>query len=1355
MTTDTNHLPETGKTRSSLSDAKRRLLDLRIHGLNREADEAPFIPRQSHARIPLSPEQRRIWLHISYQPDSPIYNEPFAIYRHGALDLKTLEESIHEIVRRHEIWRTSFSDDGEQVVHPYVQISLPLVDLSELSHQEQEAEAITSATVHSRKPLLLQEVPLFRVFVVRMNPDEHRLYFTIHHIIFDGISISRIFVPELITIYESFASGTPVELPLLPMQYGDYAIWRESNIKSQAIQDCLAYWKRNLSGELPTLRIALDNPRPTISKHLGTMQSFVIPDEVMRRLRILGDQQSSTPFVTLLATFKVLLFRYSQQNDLIVGSAADGRRRVELEHLMGNFLDTFAIRTRPTIELNFLEYLAQVREAFLGGLAAAAAPFDKVVELINPVRDAGYHPVFQAFFSMRPPAKPVSNGWSLEQTDIVTGTSKFDLWLDIESGEGEAKARLFYNTEILKASTVERIIAHWLVLIQSACDNPTGSIGTLPMLTARELSELEGPESWNDTTFPLPLKPLDVLIDESAKTFPDSVAIRCGNDSQTYAELIERSATLARSLTALGARSGTTVAVVLERSVHLPTALLAVLKTGASYLPVDIHMPPQRLCAQCSDAAPIAIVTQLSLVHLARLIDVPMFLIDEQSRAQSASGLEASSIDAIERDLQDIAYLIYTSGTTGKPKGVEVTHLNLLNFMMSMKSSPGFANNDVLLAVTPVSFDIAALELFLPLLCGGTVIIASYDEARDPFLLKRLIADSRCTVMQATPSTWRSLLLTGWTNQEQSQIGTTARSLKALCGGEALPRELANDLMRAGTELWNMYGPTETTVWSLIHPLDSSQLKEALVPVGKPIANTTAFILDKAGQHLPIGVSGELFIGGTCVARGYRNQRELTDMRFRNTSFLSEHRLYSTGDVAVRASDGNISILGRTDNQVKLRGYRIELEAIEAAISVHPSVSEVVTRVWDDSSGEARLSSYVVPKHGATVTVTDIRTFLRSSLPEWMIPSDVVFIPFLPLTPHGKVDRSQLEKPSRVVQSTSASECTPEEKRIAAIWTDLLQLETVGPNDNFFDLGGHSMLVAALQRRMQSELKCELSVAELFHSPTVRLQTELHRRARSGQANRLPGVHVLNPAGSRNNLFWVHYLNRDLAQEMGEEQPFVFVTLTPEDIAQLGQKPTLQSIASCHMRKIQTTQPNGPYVIGGLCVGSILAYEIASQLKEQGQIVSLLIMLDAPNPSFMAEPKHPITLLNYLPYLFKRAFRLGFRQSSLYARDRLQKYFGYGIHSADRKSEMRIAQDFIERAARTYKPQKYSGRVLLLLASERPPDQNFLIEWQGTVPEDLHSQYVDGHHRDLLDSENIKSVADAIRSQFPVISIEP
>ena len=825
---------------AGLSEAKRQLLARRLSG-HAARTEDRVQPRPAGSVTPISAEQRRIWLHAALQPDLPLYNEPITIHRRGSFDRAALEAALTEILRRHEAWRTSFALQGGdivQVIHPPAPVTLAVIDLSALPAPEREAEAERLATEDALRPIALSVAPLFRARVLRMAPDDHRLCLTLHHIIFDGVSIYRILMPELAATYAALAAGQPAPFPTPALQYADYALWRERHV-ARAVQGLqLDYWRRVFAGPLPVLQLPTDRPRPAQMSHRGAMEVFSLPGDLVADLRALSRAKGVTIYMAMLAAFKALLFRYTRQSDIIVGGAADARRQPELEGLMGYFLDTFAMRTRPTADLPFDRYLPEVRDAVLGALAHADVPFDRIVQEVAPRRDSSHHPVFQVFFSIEPPVAPFAEGWDLTQMDVTVGSSKFDLYLELDERPDHMAARFMYSTDLFDPPTIKRMAGHWTTLLEAVCLTPGCPIGRLPILTPAELQAMRG---WNDTARPMPSEPVHALVEQVARRTPDAPAVTFADCVWSYAELDRRVRALAGRLVAEGAGPNRLVAIYLDRSAAMVASLLAVLRTGAAYLPLDPAMPSERLQLCLDTAAPALVLTDPA--HVSDLPPhIPCLLADGSGALATAGSTQPSPTD--------LAYVIHTSGSTGRPKAVEITHGALVNVLESMRTAPGFGPADTLLAVTTLSFDIAGLELLLPLIAGGRLVVASRETASDPYLLAAAMDRHGCTAMQATPATWRALIATGW----QGRPG-----LRVLCGGEPLTRDLADALLARGATLWNMYGPTETTIWSLIHPVGPGA---GPVPVGRPVANTTAYVLDPDGELVPAGVAGELHLGG-------------------------------------------------------------------------------------------------------------------------------------------------------------------------------------------------------------------------------------------------------------------------------------------------------------------------------------------------------------------------------------------------------------------------------------------------------------------------------------------------------------
>ena len=1180
-----------------MSDAKRALIARRLKGIsNADREESRIKPSVRGDRTPISVDQYRIWLHASMHPELPTYNEPIAIEYRGEFDLAIFTESLNYFLRRHEAWRTSFTvqdDEVFQVVHPEVKVGLKLFDLSGLAEGEREAKAKAKAlaTEQALRPIEMDKAPLFRALVVRVGPDYHRLYMVLHHVVFDGLSLQETFIPELDVIYRALMAGDEPVLPVRTLQYGDYAAWRKQQVESPAMERQLNYWRTQLAGDMPVLRLPSDRPRPAVISQRGGIETGEISRVLTDRLRELSHDHGVTLYMTLLAAFKVLLFRYSQQQDVIVGGGADGRRRPELRGMMGYILDTFAVRTRPTAEMRFDDFLREVKQSVLGALGAAEAPFDRVVQAVDAKRDLSHHPIFQTFFSFLAPGGGLPKGWDVRPKDVNGGATKFDIYFEVEELPAKTAVCVIYSTDLFDGDTIQRMLGHWVTLLEAVCVTPECELGMLPVLTAAEREMML--VRWNEQAMPVPATTMHELVAEQVRRTPDDVAIEFGEKRWTYAEVERKAEVMAAHLRRAGARPGKLVAICIDRSEMLVAALLGVLKTGAAYLPLDPGTPLARITLCLEDAEPVVLLTQRSVVRELPAGGANVLVLEDL-----AADVDVDVVRSVVGP-EDTAYVIHTSGSTGRPKAVELSHGSVVNLLLSMKRTPGFTAADTLVAVTTVSFDIAVLELFLPLISGGRLVIASRNDALDPYRLASLMQRVGCTVMQATPATWRALMAIDW----QGQAG-----MKVLCGGEALTRDLAEKLLVRNVELWNVYGPTETTIWSTVRRV---QPGKGTVPIGRPIANTTTYILDAKEQPVPIGVPGELYIGGLGLAKGYRGQPELTAEKFVTPAVADGARVYRTGDYAVYRGDGTIECQGRADNQVKIRGHRIELEEVELHLSAHPKVAAAAARVWEDPVGGNRMSAYLVGKSGEQSGVSEMREFLHGRLPEYMIPSDFTVLDAMPMTANGKTDRKALPLPSgpSLPRLADAMPLTEEEQRLAKIWEDTLGVASVGRHDNFFDLGGHSLLLIVLFSRINKEFSSTLPITTIFDAQTLSaLATVLKEKVR------ISSLVPVQTAGTQAPLFMAHsyLLYRGLSNTLGNDQPFYGLRELEQDSGLSIEARAVQYVSD--MRRVQA---HGPYRIAGWCAAGPLAVEVARQLLLCGEKVGLLLLFDSWLPGYV------------------------------------------------------------------------------------------------------------------------------------------
>jgi amino acid adenylation domain-containing protein len=1042
--------------------------------------EVKPIPRRDPASPSfLSPLQERLWFMERFNAGVPVYNECEAVRLRGKLDAAVLEKALQAIVARHEILRSTIGPAAEKpsvVVHESWPLPLQKIDLRHLSEPEREREIERLLVDEPRRPYRLDAAPGIRATLIQAGPEDHVFILMMHHLICDWSS-EGVFWRELSAFYRAFLRGEPAGLPPLPIQHGDYAAWQKAQMEAGAFAHDLAYWEKNLQGAPALLELPVDRPRPALVSHRGAHRRFRIGPELVRALRDSSRREKTSLFTFFTAALDVLLHRYTGSDDILVGIPLADRDRPEVESIIGFLLHTHVLRTRLSGDMTFRDLLAGVQKGVLDLYSHRSPPFDQVVSRVHPERNLSYSPLFQVMINWRDRDQQLSfiglEGLAVESLLAETRTSKFDLTFMLTDDEDAVWLELEYSTDLFDEARIERMAAHYQVILEAVAADPEKPLAGLPLLTEveRRLVLVE----WNQTERDFPQHPLvPQLFEEQARKTPDAVAVIFDETPLSRAQLNCQANQLAHRLVKMGVGHGQVAAICLERSPDLIVALLAVLKSGGAYLPIDPALPRERRNLMLGDAQPAVVITSESLLSEFSGQTVPLLVLDRE-RA-SLEGENAENLPSRAKGT-DLAYVIYTSGSTGVPKGVEISHAALLNFLLSMRERPGLAPDDVLVAVTTFSFDIAGLEIFLPLITGAKLVFLSRRDAADGFRILHHLKAQRATVLQATPSTWRMLLDAGWTGDPP---------LKMLCGGEALPPELAARLLEQGGELWNMYGPTETTIWS-----SAGRVTHAAAPIdiGQPIANTQLYILNDALQPVPVGVAGELHIGGLGLARGYRNRHELTAERFVPDPFSTGAgaRLYKTGDLARRREDGAIEVLGRLDHQVKIRGFRIELGEIEAVLSTHPNVLDAVVSAREDSPGDKRLVAYLTAKNGVVPKPAELRALLREKLPDYMVPSAFVPLEKFPLTPNGKVDRKALPRPdfeAAADQGKFVAPGTPVEILIAGIWSEVLGVKRVGLHDNFFDLGGHSMLMVQVQARVAEKLNKEISIVEMFQYPT-------------------------------------------------------------------------------------------------------------------------------------------------------------------------------------------------------------------------------------------------------------------------------
>ncbi len=1053
---------------AALTPEQRRLLELRLQKQQAQPVEAvrPQAPQlivrlAERGRYPLSFAQQRLWFLEQLEPGGSAYSLFEAVRLEGPLDIELLGRVFTEIVRRQESLRTRFAEEDGQEGGEAVQIVDPArparpfaprqVDLRALPVRQREPEALRRAAAEARVPFDLTRGDLLRVTLYRTDDEQHVMLLAVHHIVSDGWSMG-VLVAEVTALYTAFAQGQPSPLPELPVQYGDFAVWQRGWLAGEVLDQQVGYWKRQLAGAPPVLELPTDRPRPAEQTFRGTRRPVVVSGELVRSLRLEG----ATPFMTLLAAFQAVLGRYTGTSDVVIGSPIANRRQSEVEKLIGFFVNTLVLRTDLNGDPPFLELVRRVRQVALGAFAHQDLPFEKLVDELRPERALSHSPLFQVLFNLQnaPAPKIELADLTLTPLDVEHAEVPFNLTLMLWEGAEGLTGWLEYSTDLFDASTMDRLVEHWRTFLTSGLADPGVPISDLPLLSGPERRQLL--EEPNNTRVE---HPRDTLIHElfaaQAARTPQAPAVSFGGQTLTYRELDERANRLAHHLRRLGVGPEALVGLRVERSERMVVGLLGILKSGGAYVPLDPSHPEERLAMVLEDAEVKVLVTDDFL-------------------DQEAIAAESAVAPVRWTDEESLAYVIYTSGSTGRPKGVQLPHRAVVNFLRSMAVRPGMTAGDVLPAVTTLSFNIAGLEIYLPLMVGGRIEVVSREETADGRRLAERMADSGATVMQATPATWRLLVESGWEGLP---------GLKGLCGGEALPRELAEALLVRGVELWNVYGPTETAIWSAAGEVLS---EEAPVRLGQPLDNTRFYVVDRSFHLVPVGVPGELLIAGDGVARGYFKKADLTAEKFVADSFSGEPgaRLYRTGDL-VRWRRGELEFLGRIDHQVKVRGFRIELGEIEACLGRHPTIAQAVVTARGEG-GEKRLAAYLVARQGEAVPgISELRAFLQETLPDYMVPAVFVVLDVLPLNPSGKVDRKALPEPNAAASAEYVAPRGATEERLAAIWAEVLRVERVGAEDVFFDLGGHSLLATRVMSRVRQAFSVDLPLRRLFEAPTV------------------------------------------------------------------------------------------------------------------------------------------------------------------------------------------------------------------------------------------------------------------------------
>jgi amino acid adenylation domain-containing protein len=1062
---------------------------------NQQTNSLPALqPVSQSLEWQLSLIQQRFWFLDQMEGASAAYNIARALRLVGRLNLTALQQAIESIIQRHETLRTSFGMVDEkplQFIAATVPFTLPLVDLQELPEVEKLAELQILITAEYTQAFDLSTAPLLRVKLICLESDSHVLLVTMHHIISDAWSVG-IFLKEL----SSFYAASP--LPKLQIQYADYAYWQRQWQQNDIITTQLNYWKQELADAPPVIELPTDHPRSAIQTFRGSIQRFKLGDDLTNKLKTLSQKSGASLFMTLQAAFATLLYRYTGQEDIVIGSPITNRNRPALELLIGFFVNTLVLRTCLENNPTFRELLAQVRQVALNAYAHQDVPFDQLVEVLQPQRHLSHSPLFQVMFVLQnsPVQKLDLPGLNVTQIELdrPTAGATFDLTLSMQEIDSELRGAFEYNANLFDDDTIARMVEHFKTLVEAIATNPDECVGQLPLLTAAEQHQLLF--EWNDTKTNYPHQCIHQLFEEQVEKTPNAVAVGFGNQQLTYRELNTRANQLAHYLQKLGVGEETWVGICLDRSPTIIVAMLSILKAGGAYLPLDPSYPSDRLAFMLQDAQAFLLLTEQQLYG--QLTTVEQICLDSDWSVicqESQQNLKCNTT------ADNLAYVIYTSGSTGQPKGVMVPHRGVVRLVRNTDYID-LQPKDVIAQASNTSFDAATFEIWAALLNGAKVAILE----RETVLSPRDFASSLQTEGVTT-----LFITTALFNQMIQEVPLAFASLRYLLfGGEAVDTRRVRQLLAAGApqKLLHVYGPTENTTFSTWYNIQHIEPKAETLPIGRAIANTQNYILDRYLQPVPIGVSGELYLGGAGLARGYLNRPNLTSERFIANPFVEDERLYKTGDLGRFLPDGNIEFLGRIDHQVKIRGFRIELGEIETVLSQHSQVQQAVVTVREDAPGNKYLTAYVVGET-ETLNSSELRQFLKPQMPEYMMPSAFVMLKTLPLTPNGKVDRQALPKPETTNSELEAAFVAPRtwlEEKLAEIWCTVLHQEKVGIYDNFFELGGHSLLLTSVISRIQQTLAIAIPLRSLFAAPTIAelglvitaLQMELQKQSATG-----------------------------------------------------------------------------------------------------------------------------------------------------------------------------------------------------------------------------------------------------------------
>lgn len=1022
---------------------------------------------------PLSYIQQQFWIENQMRPQNPAYNIASVFKISGDLDINALEKALNIIIQRHSIFRTSFEIiDGEpkQIEHSSCRIKNEIYEEKDINKTNQ---IVVDFIKH---PFDLSHLPLIRISTIKQSSTRYTIVIVAHHIIFD-LKTKDLFAEELAYYYSIVIHGKIGMLDYSYKEYSEYSIWQENWIGSNEYSVMVSNWQTLLKNKVQRLDFPIiTNKRPLYLSGHGDSSSFTIKPERFNRLKEFSRKCNTNSYLTLLTIYAILLYRYSHQENITIGVPLTNRRKDEYKNVMGCFVNILPITVCLNDKMSYVEVLRQIRIAMLDAHRNQEVPYVLIDRTIKPfIHFDKNTPIIQVGFTNEHPMRLALEGLEVKSIHVHSGGAQLELFLTWWEDEGTLYGYLEYDQDFFAPNYIDQVVNNFLILLDNVIDRADGTICGIPILSQSEKELIL--KTWNSTKAFIPENEwVHTLFEKQVSRTPDCVAACFGKESITYSELNRYANHLSYDIQKISNGKNILIGVCIDRSIHMLAAILGILKSGGAYVPIDPDFPKERIHYMIEHSELELIVSENKHIPFLNQFNTRIMTMD--SAWENKSEFHDKNLDNLKSQ-NDLAYVIYTSGSTGTPKGVKVHHRAVVNFLLSMIEKPGISSNDILLAVTTLSFDIAVLELFGPLIAGGKIVIADRNSAIDGTALKETIEKFDVTVMQATPITWRLLIDAGWEGRPEFKI---------LCGGEALDIELSNELTKRSENTWNMYGPTETTVWSTCYKL----YKNCNVLVGSPIANTQIYILDNQLEPVPVGVLGDLYIGGEGVTQGYLKQDELTDKQFIKDPFdkQSSQKIYKTGDLARYLPDGQIDIHGRSDFQIKIRGYRIETEEIESILCLYPSIKQAVVTVVEMNPGDIRLVAYyILKKNLADPEIHELRSFVTQHLPDYMIPSYFILMREFPLTPNGKINRKALPKPepNRIDLGSNFAPPTNETERILTeIWCEILNLDFVSIHDKFFDIGGTSLLAIYTLNKIKKQFNISISIVILFQYPTIK-----------------------------------------------------------------------------------------------------------------------------------------------------------------------------------------------------------------------------------------------------------------------------